>query len=135
RLLAQYGLEQVKDQKDGAILIEALLEKNVGTDRIRFGVTYSKQEVSAPEAEHIRRRLLSESIDGKRCEQILAELNTSLVVDQELLGRGVRFCFPIEVVHDKADQSQDIYAEALRDIKMFLVSNDPPPNRVMQQYA
>jgi two-component system, sensor histidine kinase and response regulator len=62
-------------------------------------------------------------------------LQTQLEVDENLIGRSTRYFFtlPMERVH--VERNEPVLSPEVRDLRIFLVANDPTPNRIIQHYS
>lgn len=117
----------------GGILIEVL--KDVLKPRVRYCVSDSRTNVTADVLRAEIDTLLKEKIDHRTCGEILEELGTELEIEEKVLGRSTRIQFWLDMKRAEPNEPPLVVSERLLGLRVFLVSNDPPPNRIIQHYS
>jgi two-component system sensor histidine kinase/response regulator len=116
------------------VMIEALVDKDLRKDHIRFSVSDSRTDVTPERAPEIVSQLLRSDVGGVTCKELLDDLGTSLVADIDLLGRSTRFYFSLPMNRGDLPTDDEALSRFVSGLKVFLVANDPTPNRIIQYY-
>lgn len=121
------------DLRTGALVVEVY--RDLTSPEMRFGVADSRNDLSKDDLELAKRNLLDERRNEQTLRDMLNELNTELFYDDQVLSRTTRFFF--KMPHAKSEWNPATFDtdSCLQDKRMYLVANDPPPNRIIQQYC
>jgi CheY-like chemotaxis protein len=134
-MLTENALKSVTHMHAGAVVIEAILDKDLNKESMRFGVSDSRTTLTPEQAKSMNCELMNLKIGNCTAAQLLAELDAKFQVDLELLGRSTRFYFSMPLERGKVDIAEPPLPKDLRDLKVFLVANDPAPNRIIPHYC
>lgn len=135
RMLTTHGLESVDHAKDGSVLVEALTQKRQSRDQVRLGVSDSRTDVPPDEIQSVIRNLEKRETKHGKCGEVLRSIGTKLEADLDMLGRATRFFFSIPLQRVAVDTVEPPISNDLAQLKMFLVANDPSPNRTIPHYC
>ncbi len=134
-LLTKIAMQSLVGMKDGAVIIEALLDKELEKDCVRFAVSDSRTQVTVAEARQLVAEIMQLKIEDGCVSSILKELDTKLEFDFELLGRSTRLYFTTPLERGKIQAAEAPITQYTAGLKLFLVANDPAPNRIIQHYC
>jgi two-component system sensor histidine kinase/response regulator len=134
REILQFLLRAVFERTNsGGIIVEAM--RALPTSAVRFGVSTSISNLVEDDLNRIVDGLLEEKVDGSTCADLLESLGSELLYDSTLVGRAARLFFELPNAVAEWEPAPFPIDEALLGPRLFLVSNDPPPNRVIQSYC
>jgi two-component system sensor histidine kinase/response regulator len=121
--------------QNGAVMVEILQDLHVETEQVRFAVCDSRTELGADELERHKQELLNIDVDGHRLRGLLDELGAELEFDERLVGRATRYFINLPL-HRAGVRAADDFelSEKVRQARLFIVANDPYPNRIIQYY-
>lgn len=134
-LLTKIAMQSMAGMQDGAVVIEALLDKDLETDCIRFGVSDSRTQVTVAQAKQLVAEIMQVKTENSRVASMLKELDSKLEFDFELLGRSTRLYFTTPLERGKIQVPEAPITQYDPGVKLFLVANDPAPNRIIQHYC
>ena len=125
RLLVEHAFKRIEQ---GAILVEALLDSEDPPGIVRFAVSDSRVDLTLG---HLASEISALSSEG---QSSINALNSEFQVETTLLGRATRIFCKVKLQRIFGESTEKI-SEDLRALKVFLVSNDPTPNRMIQHYS
>lgn len=119
----------------GGVMVEALEITDGSKEFLRFAVTDSRTQLDAQQMQRLMETLLGRQTEMGSVREVLKELDTELMVDTRVGGRVTRIEFFQKLQRGHHVPEEPALSPALLATKVFLVSNDPPPNRVIQHYC
>lgn len=135
-ILLFLGKRAIRGLSQGAVLVEALPEPNLQQDIVRFCISDSRTEIVDVDLSKMRDQMLAEDTGyGGTLDELLKRIDSKLLFDKLVTGRSTRFFFPMVIRRASGEPVDQPISEKLKSAKMFLVANDPPPNRAIQQYC
>jgi|AGTN01.1.fsa_nt_gi Response regulator receiver domain. len=118
-----------------AVLVEALQHPDPNKNAIRMAVSDTRSELEKSRMDEIIESYCLETTSAGPIASLLEKVESKLDVDAKLLGRTCRIFFECAIVRGTAQEKEFVFRKELTNTKVFLVSNDPPPNRAIQHYC